>query len=134
MRASSENYWVVVRGLPFHEPDLRLLLGEALGLDGMARARLLRARRDHHLRQAAARLLPDGRPFACACRLAPELRRFEAIVWPRLRHLPAPPAGASELRAHLWHVLHIGLEVPTSERHLHRILTAGAGAVSEATE
>jgi hypothetical protein len=115
----------------------RFLAGEpldrALGLDRTSLARLARARRDHHLRQAAELLAPDCTPWPRACRLAAEIRRFESVCWPRWRDLAAVPAGTSELRKHLWHAAHTGVALPEL-RQLHRILSSPALAMSEAPD
>jgi hypothetical protein len=54
--------------------------------------------------------------------LAAEVRRFQAVLWPRWRDLEAPPAGASRLRSALFHAARSGVEVPESARQLHRIV------------
>jgi hypothetical protein len=82
-----------------------LLAGEdarpALGLDGGRYAQLRQARRNYHLRNAAA-LLGERTPWLQAKALRRQAALFEGTVWPRWREKDSPPPTASPLQVELW--------------------------------
>ena len=103
----------------------RFLDGEpletALGLSGEgwpARTRRAYAVRDEALRRAHAALGGDASDLARA------VRRFEGAAWPRWRELTAPPSHASPVQRELFSAFAAGRPVPSSPRHLRRILRA----------
>jgi hypothetical protein len=99
-------------------------LEEALELNRLERNTRLKADRNRHLRQAW-RLLEDmgGTPWARSVRLKAEIERFESVLWPGWRDLPALPAGASELRTALFHAFK-ARRPPRTEVALHKICHA----------
>lgn len=101
--------------------DQGLRLGGAPGLEG-GRRRFLEARRDAHL--AAARDLLDGTPWRRLEDLATEIKRFEAVIWPRWSSLGGPPASASKLRHHLYRARELsGRPLPKTAQGLAKRLT-----------
>ena len=78
-----------------------------------------RRERDRHLRSAFGLVGGD------LCALARALGRFEAAQWPRWRHLGSPPETATELQRALFAACETGAPVPSSGRHLRRIVTGG---------
>lgn len=67
-----------------------------------ARTRYVRQLRDHHLQAAYAEIDAGLGPCPRCERLAAEISRFMAIIWPRWRDLAEPPDDASNLRRHLF--------------------------------
>lgn len=103
-------------------------LDRCLGLSGpsgkpKARTRYRLLRRNAHLQNAASLLiLPIGRDhtIARAERLSVEVRRF-ARIWPRVRQSDPDPSW-SMLRLELYFAFRSCPVMPTSSRHLARIL------------
>ena len=100
-------------------------LDVALGLAGGPGHRKPRtlwrlSERNRHLIEAHA--LFDGSPWSRSVSLAAEIRRFEAIIYPRWRQLAEPPAGASALRSCLFHARCLA-PLPFSARALHDLCT-----------
>jgi hypothetical protein len=96
-------------------------LDEALGLAGLDRQRLCRARRDHHLRQALAQVTSEPVSDWRRCLLLEaEIRRFLALFngW---RTLEAPPERTSALRRALFYARKFGC-LPQSAKQLSNIL------------
>ncbi len=95
-------------------------LDEALGLAGggarTLRRRLLTRRRDAHLADALAAVAVGDEPtdWERCRRLAVEIRRFKAAVWPRARKWDAPPTDWPAWKAALFHAAQIGIELPDS--------------------
>lgn len=88
-----------------------------------ARTAYQRAQRDHHLRLAFAEIDATLGPCARCERLAGEISRFMAIIWPRWRDRPAPPEDASKLRHHLFMAAKAtGGELSLTWRSLYRIM------------
>lgn len=107
-------------------------------VDTLDRALLMtdRARRDEHLRRAAE-LIPAPRPSARARAeaLLSEIERFAAAVWPRARHLDAPPAHWSQLRRELWFAFRAGGDdIPQSVRQYERLLRHETDAMSHSSK
>ena len=67
-----------------------------------ARTRYALQLRDHHLILAFAEIDQDLGPCPRCERLAAEITRFMAIIWPRWRDLAEPPDDTSNLRRHLF--------------------------------
>ena len=96
----------------------------ALGLTGgagrrTARTLYRRAKRDAALRLAHG-LMPGETPWRRSLALVPEVRRFATALWPRWRHLDAPPPQASALRAALFAAFKNG-PPPSSATGLHAV-------------
>jgi hypothetical protein len=95
-------------------------LEEALGLAGGGRRtfrqRLLQRQRDEHLVRALQAVAADARlPLWPRClRLAPEVKRFLAVAWPRARRLGAAPSEWPAYRQALFGAAATGLALPTS--------------------
>ena len=85
------------------------------------RTRFLQLRRDGYLKKAHA--LCEGSPWRRSCTLEAEVRRFESVLWPRLREDEKLPERLSDLRRFLFLAFKIGLPVPTSARQLHDLCT-----------
>lgn len=89
-----------------------------------ARAGYRLARRNRHLRRAAA-LIDGGSPGECARKLGDAVSRFSTRVWPRWRTLDTPPAEASGLYRELFQAMRAGNgRLPVSAKQLARILDA----------
>lgn len=110
--------WLMRGLLATARTDARL--DEALGLTGGGRRtfrwRLLVRLRDEHLARAAQTVAADDQlPLWPRCqRLAPEVRRFLAVAWPRARRLPAAPEDWPAYRRALFDARCTGLSLPTS--------------------
>jgi hypothetical protein len=110
--------WLVRGLLAAARTDARL--DEALGLTGGGRRtfrqRLLQRLRDEHLARAVRAVAADEQlPLWPRCqRLAPEIRRFLAIAWPRARRLDAAPGDWPAYRRALFDAAGTGLALPTS--------------------
>ena len=61
-----------------------------------------------------------GEYLFAALALVPEIRKFGTIIWPRWRHLDAPPPQASALRAALFAAFKNG-PPPASATGLHAV-------------
>lgn len=89
-------------------------------------AKLARAERDVHIFAAwCCDLAPS--PWQRSVALKAEVKRFLMDIWPRWREDPAPPAGASELRRHLFLAKtaceRAGIRrFPETAEHLHNIV------------
>ena len=99
-------------------------LEQGLGLAGGQGRRTARTlfrlrQRDAALRQAHA-MMPGATPWRRTLALVPEIRKFGTIIWPRWRHLDAPPPEASALRQALFAAFQNG-EPPASATGLHGI-------------
>jgi hypothetical protein len=96
-------------------------LEEALELNRTERNRRLRARRNHHLRQAwqAVTHEPIG-PWERSGRLLAALDRFRSILWPSWRDRPDLPEHASVLHTCLYQVCKAG-RPPETRRRVHAI-------------
>ncbi|MDO9072601.1 MAG: hypothetical protein Q7U73_05000 [Rubrivivax sp.] len=97
-----------------------LPLDEALCLAGggarTLRRRLLTRRRDAHLAEALAAVALGDEPtdWERCRRLATEIRRFKAAVWPRARKWDAPPTDWPAWKAALFRAAQTGIELPDS--------------------
>ena len=87
---------------------------ECPALDGRMRLR----ERDSFLVQALE-LMP-GTPWGRCVQLESEIRRFEALVWPRWRDRETPPEGCSALRHLLFEARRLG-PLPSTARQLWNI-------------
>jgi hypothetical protein len=81
--------------------------------------RLRRRERDGFLLQALE-LMSAGTPGGRCVELEAEIRRFEAVLWPRWRDREMPPEGGSALRSCLFRARRLG-PLPTTARHLWNI-------------
>ncbi len=113
----------------FHEGVKSWLAGacsleQGLGLAGGRGKRCARTLYHHHLRDEALRrahaMMPGASPWRRTLALVPEIRKFGTIIWPRWRHLDAPPPEASALRRALFAAFQNG-EPPNSATGLHYI-------------
>ncbi len=85
--------------------------------------RLMVIQRDTHLMKALAAVAFDDSLSAwdrCK-RLAPEVRKFQSITWPRCHSLSSPPSDWNGCKQHLWHARKSGLELPESAHGLHAV-------------
>ena len=112
--ANAVNRWLV-EGQPLEEA---LGLAGAVGVES-ARTRLLRYRRDMHLRAAFA-MVPGPSAWKRSQALASEINAFMSRIWPSWRHRAAPPPGASTLRSHLFGAAS-AWPLPSSAAMLHDI-------------
>ncbi len=76
--------------------------------------------RNEYLARAFS-LVPGNSPCQRAENLAREVRRFAADIWPRWKHLQAPPEHASLLRQNLFHAFKVGGKVPERWRRIYDI-------------
>lgn len=81
--------------------DVALGIGGQAGLEH-ARNRYRRAQRDRHL-NATYQLAAAPGPWTKCLALAAAIKYFESRIWPRWQDLDEPPAGCSEINAHLFH-------------------------------
>jgi hypothetical protein len=74
---------------------------------------------------AAARQIEAGTPWDRSVALGLELRKFTTRIWPAWQGKAEPPPGASKLHTCLFRaVLATPAKIPTTTRHLHRIVGA----------
>jgi hypothetical protein len=76
--------------------------------------------RDEFLRAAHA-LMNGSTPWRRCTELESDIRRFEAVLWPRLRDRETPPEGCSGLRACLFRARRLG-PLPTTAKQLWNII------------
>ena len=109
----------------------RQSLDAALGLRGgpgerSAATRLMLARRDALLREAADRHFPDQPAAQQAEALAEAWRRYEASAWPRERGATVcPPRHAGAVHALLWQAMKAGA-MPVTARRIREILATSS--------
>ena len=82
-------------------------------------ARQRRRSRDEYL-LPAVELMSVGTPWGRCVQLEAEIRRFETVLWPRLRDHQAPPEGCSALRSLLFRARRLG-PLPTTAKQLRNI-------------
>lgn len=72
---------------------------------------------------AAARQIEAGTPWDRSVALGLELKKFTSRIWPAWQGKAEPPPGASMLHSCLFRaVLATPEKIPTTTRHLHRIV------------
>jgi hypothetical protein len=117
-RALEDGLWCWLTG----DGDLELCLGlrkPRIPVRGQLALRV----RDGHL-IAAATYCAGKKRYTRARALRAEIERFERALWPHWQTLPAPPAGAAPLDAHLFfaHRLNNHQRIQLCNRQLFRIL------------
>lgn len=86
------------------------------------RTRYMKAARDLLLADAFDMVSAPGERIMTRCaRLAEEIRRFERS-WPRLRDLPEPPPGTTELHRILFRARRTGQPIPDTSQGLYQTL------------
>ena len=81
--------------------------------------------RDSFLVQAIE-LMSGSTPWRRCVELESEIRRFESVLWPKLRDHQAPPEPCSRLRSLLFRARRLGV-LPGTARHLWNIVMKRSG-------
>lgn len=108
-------------------------LDEALSLKGSGRdtlqRRLLMMRRNQHLAEAIGATALDEQvsEWQRCLRLAPEVKRFMRMTWPKTMRLSAPPDDWPSFKKCLWHAACSDLSLPQSADGLRRVLEQSKG-------